>query len=341
MIPSQPTVLIVGGGPAGLSAALHLDAQGIRAVVVDRQDRPGGSAADFTCKASPECVRCGACMVADRSYRLRQSSGISWMAPAVVTGCRRNGGFHVDIHEANGDMDLKADAVILATGFTPFDPSEKPYGYRKGSNGNVITHLELEGMLHGQGKVRRPSDGALPEAIAFIQCVGSRDLVLGRPWCSCVCCGSALRMAKRIQQENPSVKTTFFYIDVQTFSRNFDAVYADFKKNIRMVRAIPGDVVKTADDRLRVGYFDPVERRYTEEIFDMTVLSVGMGPNPDTPELARIFGVLPDRFGFLGKTPDGVFVAGSAVQPMGISDSMAGGAAAAQSALEYLAKNMG
>ena len=341
MTTSQPTVLIVGGGPAGLSAALHLDELGIRAVVVDRQVRPGGHAADFTCKASPECVRCGACMVTDRASLLKQRSGISWMAPAAVAGCRQNGGFHVDIRKADGDMGLKADAVILTTGFTPFDPSEKPYGYRKGSNGNVITHLELEVMLHGQGTVRRPSDGALPETIAFIQCVGSRDLVLGRPWCSCVCCGSALRMAKRIQQENPSVKATFFYIDVQSFSRNFDTVYADFKTKIRMVRAIPGDVVGTADDRLRVGYFDPVERRYTEEIFDMTVLSVGMGPNPDTPEIARIFGVALDRFGFLGKAPNGVFVAGSAVQPMGIADSMASGAAAAQSALEYLAKNMG
>ncbi len=338
MTTSQHTVLVVGGGPAGLSAALTLDEPGIRVVVVDKNDRPGGHAADFTCKASPECVRCGACMVTDRADRFRKRSTLSWMAPATVAACRQNGRFQVDIRKADGDMNLQVDAVVLATGFTPFDPSEKPYGYQKGSAGNVITHLELEAMLHGKGTVRRPSDGAIPETIAFIQCVGSRDLVLGRPWCSCVCCGSALRMAKRIQLENPSITTTFFYIDVQTFSRNFDAVYADFKTKIRMIRAIPGDVVRTSDDRLRVGYFDPVERRYTEECFDMTVLSVGMGPNPDTPELARIFGVTLDRFGFLGKAPDGVFVAGSAVQPMGIADSMASGAAAAQAVLKYVSE---
>ncbi len=340
MTTSQHTVLIVGGGPAGLSAALHLDELGIRTVVVDRHDRPGGHASDFTCKASPECVRCGACMVTQRVEKVRKRSTVTWMEKASVLGCQQNGGFHIDLRNADGDMSLNADAVILATGFTPFDPSEKPYGYRKGGNGNVITHLELEAMLYRRGTVRRPSDGAAPETIAFIQCVGSRDLALGRPWCSCVCCGSALRMARRIQQENPYVKATFFYIDVQSFSRNFDVVYADFRSNIRMIRAIPGDVVKTPDDRLRVGYFDPVERRYTEECFDLTVLSVGMGPNPDTPDLARIFGVSLDRFGFLGHAPDGIFVAGSAVQPMGIADSMANGAAAAHSAFEYLAKRM-
>jgi heterodisulfide reductase subunit A len=340
MSTNQDTVLIVGAGPAGLSAALHLADGGVHTVIVDRQNRPGGNAADFTCKASPECVRCGACMVVDRAARLRQLTAVDWLAPAEITGCAQNGHFQVRIRKDGVETDLGADAIILATGFTPFDPTQKPYGYQRGSTGNVITHLELEAMLHGQGKVRRPSDGAPPETIAFIQCVGSRDLVLGRPWCSCVCCGSALRMARRIQHENPSVKATFFYIDVQSFSRNFDAVYADFKSRIRMIRTIPGDVVKTPDDKLRVGYFDPTTRAYTEEMFDLTVLTVGMGPNPDTPELARMFGVSLDRFGFLGTARNGVFVAGSAIQPMGISDSIASGAEAAQSVLEYLARRM-
>lgn len=223
--------------------------------------------------------------------------------------------------------ELDADAILMATGFAPFNPSDKPYGY--GRFQNVITSLDAERMLRHHTVLKRPSDDRPVRRIGFIQCVGSRDVKLGHCWCSKICCGSSLRMARLVQSRQPDTHVTFFYIDVQTFGKDFHRFYAQIQDNIAMIRAIPGDIIKTEQDELKALYFDPDTHTCGEALFDVVVLSVGLLPQVDHGQLSRSLNWLPDNTGFMGahdnpqnKAPAGIFSAGAAMGPMSIADSV-------------------
>jgi heterodisulfide reductase subunit A len=230
------------------------------------------------------------------------------------------------------------DAVLMASGFAPFDPANKPYGY--GLFENVMTSLELDRMLRRTGAVKRPSDAGFPRNMAFIQCVGSRDSSIDHLWCSKICCGAALRMSRCIQNRQPGIEAAFFYIDVQNFGKNFQIHYADTRQQVRMIRSIPADVLKTADDRLKLSYFDPDMQTYQEAAFDMVILSIGLMPSESIRNLAAMLNIDPDHFGYARKEtallPDGVFAAGAALAPMSIAESVLSAGKAAGDIFHFL-----
>jgi heterodisulfide reductase subunit A len=183
--------------------------------------------------------------------------------------------------------------------------------------------------------------------MAFVQCVGSRDAKLGHLWCSKVCCASALRMARLIKKRRPETEVTFFYIDVQTFGQEFQRFYDDVRKEVHMIRAIPGDVYRTPDDRLTVVYYDFYTEQSREEPYDMLVLSIGITPADDARDLAAKVNLPTRSSGFLpvtanGGNPEfpGVFAAGTVCGPMSIAESVADGDRAAQAAAAYLHGNV-
>lgn len=284
-------------------------------------------------------------MVEERLHRIHSSSSVDvWTDSRIQSVARPRRDFEVAIARPQGQTEsVTAPAVILACGFAAFHPVEKPYGY--GRFEDVITNLELERMLRAESIPRRPSDGAAPRRIAFVQCVGSRDSRIGNLWCSRVCCASALRMARLIRMRLPDTEIAFFYIDVQSFGKDFTAFYSAVKDELRMIRDIPGDVFPTADHRLKVVFFDPTESRSREDLFDLLVLSVGMTPARDTGSLADLFQLQVDPSGFLPETltgsghPDGVFTAGAVCGPMSIAESVASGEAAALQTALYLTDN--
>ena len=238
------------------------------------------------------------------------------------------------------------DAVVLATGFAPFSPESKPYGYGKFKN--VITNLEMESMLRRHGRVIRPSDGAGAHHIAFIQCVGSRDAKLNHLWCSQVCCGSALRMAGLVKARQPETAVTFFYMDVQTFGRDFDVFYAKVRQDVRMIRAIPGDIYPADSDRLRMTFLDNASSDTLQEDFDLVVLSVGIVPCQGTKDAAATFDVPLADTGFVDKTDpapltaeSGIFTAGTVAGPMTIPETIASAGKAAGEVVKYLDENSG
>ncbi len=239
---------------------------------------------------------------------------------------------------------MKVDAILVATGFSPFDPSSKSYGY--GQFKDVITNLDADRILHQHGSMMRPSDGQVPGRIAFIQCVGSRDTTLGHAWCSKICCGAALRMARLIQWKQPETEVTFFYIDVQTFGKNFQTFYDKTRSSVQMIRSIPGDIFKTAEDRLKVIYFDPQTQKPEETLFDMVVLSVGMVPSSDNHVITKLFNWSATDSGFL--KPDlmvkddlqkGVFISGAAQGPMSIAESINNAGQTVWEMVNYLEAN--
>ena len=247
----------------------------------------------------------------------------------------------IDLDNNASEHTIKTDVVLITTGFQPFDPREKPYGF--GRFKNVVTGLELESMLKRSGGAKKPSDNKLPDKIAFVQCVGSRDAKLNHLWCSKVCCGSALRMARLIKERQPETEITFFYIDVQTFGKDFEQFYREAQEDIRMIRAIPGDFYEMDDQRLKVNFVNNPTHETMEEIFDLVVLSVGITPCEDIGTMSRMFKIGPDEFGFLKShdkgisvSKNGVFTAGTVQGPMSIPETIAGVGSAVWKIIKYI-----
>lgn len=340
-------VLIIGGGVAGLSSALVLAKNRVKSLIVEKTPYLGGYAAQYTCKAANACVKCGACIVDEKMQEVIDSPHIEILTESQIWKVTRNGRFAIEIEQqqdaGSNRIAREADAIIMATGFKPFDPAGKPYGYEEFNN--VITSLELECMLREKSVATRPSDKKAPQNIAFFQCVGSRDASLGHLWCSKVCCASALRMSRLIKMRQPDIDITFFYIDVQTFGKEFSEFYTDVKNQVNMVRAIPGDIYPVENERLKINYYDARNRKSCEDVFDLVVLSIGITPAQDNLRLAESLKLRTEDGGFVSPgepgpstTPPGVFAAGTACGPMTIAESIASAGSAAMAATVYLGK---
>jgi heterodisulfide reductase subunit A len=247
----------------------------------------------------------------------------------------------IQFDSSRQEMVFLADAVIVATGYKPFNPEGKPYGYK--SFANVITNLQLEEILKQNSIALRPSDNRIPQKIAFIQCVGSRDVKLKHLWCSKVCCASALCLAGLIKKRQPQTEISLFYIDIQTFGKNFQAFYDAVQGNIRMIRNVPGDIYKTEDDCLQVTYYDTASSTTREEKYDLVVLTIGITPSSDLNRMVELFDMRLDETGFAqgirqGQpfSVPGVFAAGTTTGPMSIAESVASAAQAVQAVITYL-----
>ena len=329
-------VLVVGSGIAGLTAAGDLAGLGRPALVVEKEKQPGGWGIQYACKAiENRCQKCGACLVREALDLARSSSLVEIQTETTIENItKRDGGFLVTLKRGSEEAEGAFSAVLLCHGFQPFDPKLKPnLGYRRIPN--VISGRALEQILKNRGAVVRPSDRQRPTSVAFVQCVGSRDVRLGHPYCSQVCCGYALRMARQIKAKDPEVDITFFYMDIQTFGRDFVFLWPELKATMRWVREIPGDFYRVEGDR--VGVAVEVGEELQEMVFDLMVLSVGMAPAEDQALfhgwLALPFG--PEGF-LLSDGEEGIFVIGSASGPMSIVDTVAHAHASVREVVHYL-----
>jgi heterodisulfide reductase subunit A len=339
------TVAVIGGGVAGLTAALELTRFGFHVDIIEKAAFAGGHAIRFACKATDRCVSCGACIVHEKLAQAIAEPEVRILTGSRIEKISKLQNFEIKLsHKAEysepTQLSLEADAVIWATGFSVFDPQNKPYGY--GVFKNVITNLQLEDIVRGEGRATRPSDRRVPQSLAFIQCVGSRDARLNHLWCSKFCCGSALRMANLIKAREPQTQVSFFYIDLQTFGRDFEAFYRQVQQNVHMIRAIPGDIFQTEDGSLKVTFVNNDTHETVEERFDLVVLSAGMQPCKENRELAAQLNLAAEDSGFVenaagdGKGLPGVFVAGAADNPMTIAESIASAGSAVLKTIKYL-----
>jgi heterodisulfide reductase subunit A len=236
-------------------------------------------------------------------------------------------------------------SIVLATGYEVFDPKKKPqYGHL--ALPDVITSLELERMINASGptggKIRRLSTGETPKSIVFLQCVGSRDMTIGRPYCSCVCCMQAIKNAILIKEKSPETDVTICYMDIRSFGKGYEEYYERAKAlGIRFLRGMAAEIIPD-----RQGQVLQVENSETAEVQvlhpDLVVLSVGMEPAPSLAALAGKFGIPLEDTGFVKTVHDaldttatlrpGIYVAGTAVAPKDIPDSVASGGSAAMRA---------
>jgi heterodisulfide reductase subunit A len=248
--------------------------------------------------------------------------------------------------------ELEVGSIILSPGFEPFQPA--PGGaLGHGVFKNVVTSMEFERILSATGPfaghVLRPSDGMVPERVAFIQCVGSRDLRTNM-YCSAVCCMYATKEAIIAQEHAPGLKASVFFMDMRAFGKEFDYYYkrAQEEYGIRYIRSRVPYVSELPGGGIRIKY-ESEEGEMRQEDFDLVVLSVGLCAPKGLPELAGKLGVRLDRYGFVETgsfTPletnvPGVFVSGAVQGPKDIPDTVAQASGAAALAASTVAAARG
>ncbi|WP_027719246.1 NAD(P)-binding protein, partial [Desulfovirgula thermocuniculi] len=207
-------------------------------------------------------------------------------------------------HEMQDEvMEVDVGAVILSPGGEVFDPAQLSY-YGYGRYSNVVTSIQFERILSAsgpyQGHLVRPSDGKEPRRIAWIQCVGSRNVRLGHDYCSSVCCMYAIKEAVIAQEHSHgSLETTIFFMDMRTYGKDFERYYrrAEEEYGVRFVRSRIYNVEEVANNNLRIRYALP-DGQVREEEFDLVVLSVGLSSGEKARKLASLLGVRTDDTGF-------------------------------------------
>ncbi|MDH3566411.1 MAG: CoB--CoM heterodisulfide reductase iron-sulfur subunit A family protein, partial [Desulfobacteraceae bacterium] len=169
---------------------------------------------------------------------------------------------------------------------------------------------------------------------------------LNHLWCSKVCCGSALRMARRIKDRQPEIDITVFYMDVQTFGKDFEQFYKDAREELRLIRAIPGDIYEVEEQKLKINFLNNTTHETLEEIFDLVVLSIGITPGKDNGKIAELLHLNLADSGFFesgaeeASAPNtGIFTAGTISGAMSIPEAIASAGKAARQIVKYLKPN--
>ena len=259
------------------------------------------------------------------------------------------------------DLEIHVGAVILAVGFQPFNPEEMPeLGY--GRIANVITSMQYERLASRsgptEGVVSRISDGKIPERIAWLQCVGSRDQ--RNPYCSSICCMYATKEAMLAKQRIPDVECHIFTMDERAFNKEYNIYYNQARDSfgINYTRCRISSVAEdpeTGEIILRY----PAGRRHEEsapgqgplqqERFDLLVLAVGIRPPAKAVEIANTLGIELNEYGFcetdkfspLATTRPGVFVCGAFASPKEIAETILDASGAAAEVMRLLRENLG
>ncbi len=325
------SVLILGGGVSGMAAAKTLGNMGIDVHLVEKEGRLGGNAFHWACMATDECQYCGACISPGLASEIDNPDNINIYLSSEIAGVeKQDDKFKVSISGSSPET-ITAHSVLLTTGLTPFNPSSlATYAYNE--HDNLITSVEFNLMLK-TGAFPAMLSGKEAPKIAFIQCVGSRNREEGRGYCSQICCKTSVRHAGKIISLLPEAKITIFNIDLQVIGKEFRTQLARLSKNIELLQGVPGTIRAGEEDgKLVVIRADEKTGKRVAHDFDLIVLAVGILPSDTSNELANLFGIEPDEWGFFSNPenlPQGVYAAGAATGPTSILDAKAQGETAA------------
>lgn len=340
---SEP-FLVVGAGPAGLSAAHSLAAAGQKVILVEKEETLGGApilSGYSKLVPSGEWAKDAIGAMVDRVIN---NPAIEVVKGTLVQSFEGEpGAFRVALK--NG-REFTTPAAILCSGFTHFDSVNKPeWGF--GRFPDVVTTTQVEQMISSGAGVRRPSNGESPKRVAILLCVGSRDRQIGREWCSKICCTVSASMAMEIREELPDCHVYIYYMDIRTFGLMETKYYwrSQEEYKVKYIKARIAEVTSDGDKIIVKGEDTLVKRPITIP-FDLVIHAIGMDPNVDNLTLSSVFGVNLEPNGFIDRkssygtfgatSREGVVVAGAATGPETIDDSISQGAGAAMTALGFV-----
>jgi heterodisulfide reductase subunit A len=260
----------------------------------------------------------------------------------------------IDHKQEPVDIELKVGTIIVATGYDPYVPIRKGV-YKYWEYKNVITALELERLINAAGPTGghlvRPSDGVEPKRIAFIQCVGSRNVKLQHKYCSRVCCMYAMKNAQIIMEHSPDAEIAIYYNDIRAFGKGFEELYSRVREDygVEFIRGRPAKIMKDPlTENITIRAEETLLAKITEREFDLVVLSIGLIPAAGTTPIQRMLSLPVSDDGFLQESHpklrpvetaiEGVFICGCAQAPKDIPDSVAQAKGAASAASTMMIK---
>ncbi|MGQ9824684.1 MAG: FAD-dependent oxidoreductase, partial [Desulfotomaculales bacterium] len=266
--------------------------------------------------------------------------------------CKNEAVFFCQVPER---LELRVGAIILAPGYELFDPHLLDEFDFKNLR-NIVTSLDYERILCAtgpyEGKIRRPSDGKHPQKIAWIQCVGSRQVIQGaNTYCSAVCCTYTQKQVILTKDHDPDIECTVFHNDIRSWGKDFERFYqrAANLPGVRFIRSYGTVVGELPESENVIIRYSTPEDGVREEEFEMVVLSVGLNPPAEAKKMAEKFGVELNAHGFCKTSPfnpvattrPGIFVSGAFTGPVDIPESVVSASGAAAQCGEFLSSRRG
>ena len=340
--PGQLTVnhaaLIIGGGLAGITAALSLADQGFESYIVEKEPVLGGNYRKLYYTLEGLDTRKH---LKELLEKVQASKLIHAYAGAAITKIEGFiGNYKTTITTRDGDEQFEHGVVIVATGGYELETTE----YLHGQSPQVVTQRELEKLI------AEKDDKALQAgSVTMIQCVGSR--IPERPYCSRYCCSEAMKNALKLKEMDPAREVTVIYRDIRTFGLKEDYYKKARELNVRFIRydeERKPEVIQQGD-KLSIRVFDPIMNGPVEFKTDLLALSVGTVPNPENVAIGNMLKVPTNQDGFFLEAhvklrpvdfaTDGVFMCGMAHAPKLSEDAIVQANAAVSRAGTILTKD--
>jgi len=328
--------LVVGGGVAGMNAALGLADQGYEVVLVEKENELGGLAKRLT--ATIEGAKIGD-YLNGLIEKVTSHAKIQVLTRSLIVGFSGfQGNFTTELLVGPGMYARKIEhgVVILATGAHEYRPKEYFYGQDE----RVMTQLELAERME-QGQLGNPQN------VVMIQCIGSRNEE--NPNCSRICCQTAVKNALHLKALNPDMNVYVLYRDIRTYGLLEDYYTEARKKGVLFFRFDPENppTAEQSDGGVQVTFKDHVLNRALTVEADLLVLSAGLEAE-DTEELSSILKLARTAEGYfmeahvklrpVDMATEGIFVCGTAHSPKLVSETIAQAYAAAGRAITFLSQ---
>jgi len=363
-LPLTHRTLVIGGGIAGMQAALDVADAGYPVILVEKQDRLGGRMAQLSgtflnFAAAPDLLR----QIIERVSAHPHIQVLTNAEVSELSGYVGNFRAHIthyalritqpdtvgpDSPPSEG-FTFDIGAVVVATGWQPYDRAKLPE-YGGADIPDVVDGLTFEKMLAPGSEIRRPSDGRVPREIVFVQCAGSRDRERGVPYCSKVCCMYVAKQAMLYRERVPDGQAYVFYIDIRSAGKNYDE-YVQRAMTDFSVLYLRGKVSKIfrEGDKVMVWGADTLSDRALEIAADMVVLATPMTPTAGAAELGQRLHISTDANGFYNEAHPklrpvetltaGIFLAGAGQGPKDIPETVAQASGAAAKVLQLFSKD--
>jgi heterodisulfide reductase subunit A len=242
----------------------------------------------------------------------------------------------IDFSQTAEKVEIKVGAIILSPGLEPFDPKVRAE-YRYGTYDNVVTSMDYERLMCAtgpyEGEILRASDKKHPHRVAWIQCIGSRQVIPGgNSYCSSVCCTYTQKQVILTKEHDAEAECTIFHNDIRSYGKDFERFYQRTERlpGVRFIRSYVSIVKEDPETKNITIRYSTHDDGVTEEEFDMVVLSVGLSPPAEVKDLAQRFGIELNHHNYCKVNPvnpmetsrPGIFVSGAFQGPVDIPESV-------------------